>query len=153
MDSHASHMTQSSSSGSSHASSSMEVLFFNSQSTPLYSSAWQPSSTGAYAGTCMFLIFLAIIFRFLFAGKHVLESRWLDKAKERRYIKVEGIPTEAEKIDGSSESEYGTLLSPRGEERVRVVRNNVRPVLPWRLSVDLPRALYTTVTAGVAYLL
>lgn len=95
-----------------------------------------------------------MIFRLLIAGKTLLERRWLDKTLERRYIRVEGLPTEADKIDADRESEFSTLLSPRGqEERVRVVTNKARPVMPWRLSVDLPRAAYTTVVAGVGYLL
>ena len=128
--------------------------FTDSTTTPLYSSAWQPSSIGAYAGTCLFLILLAAVLRCLIAGKSTLERRWLDKARKRRYIKVEGTQTEADKIDGGSDSEYNTLLSAKGqEERVKVVTSRTAPVLPWRLSVDLPRALYVTLTAGVAYLL
>ena len=135
-------------------SDSMHSTFFDSISTPLYSTSWQPSGVGSYAGTCIFLILLAMIFRLLIAGKTLLERRWLDKTLERRYIRVEGLPTEADKIDADRESEFSTLLSPRGqEERVRVVTNKARPVMPWRLSVDLPRAAYTTVVAGVGYLL
>lgn len=149
MDAHRQHASSESDASSSHKS-----VFVDSSTTPLYSSAWQPGSVGAYAGTCFFLILLAALLRCLIAGKGVLERRWLAKAKKRRYIKVEGAPTEADKIDEGSESEYGTLLSAQGhEERVKVVTSRSTPVLPWRLSVDLPRALYVTVTAGVAYLL
>ncbi|KAF2243364.1 hypothetical protein BU26DRAFT_534305 [Trematosphaeria pertusa] len=45
----------------------MAMTFFTSTSTPLYSAAWTPSSTGQYAGTCMFLIAFAAIFRALLA--------------------------------------------------------------------------------------
>lgn len=41
----------------------MAMTFFTSASTPLYSSAWTPNSTGQYAGTCVFLIAFATIFR------------------------------------------------------------------------------------------
>ena len=136
------------------AASSMHSTFFDSSSTPLYAAAWQPSSTRTYAGTCIFLVLLAIIFRLLIAGKYVLERRWLDQALQRRYIHVAGLPTEGEKMDRDQNSEYSTLLSPRGqEERVKVVANVARPVTPWRISTDVPRALYTTVIAGVGYLL
>ena len=135
------------------STSNMQNTFFTSSSTPLYSSAWHPSSPGTYAATCVFLILLAAIFRGLFAGKHLLERRWLDQTLERKYIKVRGAPTEADKIDASSESKYGTLVTARGvEEHVKVVTNKARPVMPWRLSVDLPRAAYVTITAGVGYL-
>jgi hypothetical protein len=39
---------------------------------------WMPMSSSAYAGTCIFLILLAVIFRFLIAFKSVLENRWID---------------------------------------------------------------------------
>ena len=154
MPSESSH-TQSTSSGSSTMSMpNMQMVFYTSTSTPLLFSSWHPSSTGSYAGTCIFLIFLAAIFRGLFAGKHLLERRWLDRTLERRYIKVQGAPSEAEKIDANSDSKYGTLVTARGvEEHVKVVRNKARPIMPWRLSVDLPRAVYVMITAGVGYLL
>jgi hypothetical protein len=43
------------------------MTFFTSTSTPLYSSSWTPASTGQYAGTCIFLIAFAAIFRALLA--------------------------------------------------------------------------------------
>lgn len=132
----------------------MEMVFQNSYNTRLYSSSWHPTSTGAYAGTCLFLIVLAALLRGLYAGKHLLEQRWHDKALERRYIRVQGSPTEAQRIDADADGSYGTLVTARGkEESVRVVTHRSRPVMPWRLSVDLPRALYTTLTAGIGYLL
>ena len=141
-------------SSESDAGSFMHSTFFSATNTPLYSTSWAPSSTGSYTGSCIFLVVLALTFRLLLAGKQLLERRWLDKAIQRRYIKVDGLPTEAEKIDADRGSEWSTLLSPRGEEeRVRVVTNHVRPVMPFRLSVDLPRALFVMVIAGVGYLL
>lgn len=148
--------TSSGSSGGSDSMSmtTMEVVFFSSTSTPLYSSAWQPKSTGAYAGTCIFLIVLAVIFRSLLAGKHILEHRWMDKELNRRYVSVRGVPSEAERISADSDGKGATLISERGvEEHVRVVRRHKRSVTPWRFGVDLPRAAYVTVIAGVGYLL
>lgn len=134
-------------------SSSMASAFYVSPSTPLFSTLWTPGTTATYAATCIFLIFFAAFFRFLAAGKHWLEHRWLDQDVHRRYIAVKGTPTEAERISVDSEMKNATLVSERGsEERVMVVRRAVRPVTPWRLSVDLPRALYATLMAGVGYL-
>ena len=100
---------------------------------------------GAFAGTCIFLVILAVVFRALFAGKHVLERRWLDNELNRRYIVVGGIATEAK---------VGTLITERSaEENVGVTRSRARTVTPWRLSVDLPRAAYVVVMTGVGYLL
>ena len=134
--------------------SMMAMVFFGSNKTPLYSSAWTPSSTGSYAGTCIFLVVLAVIYRALSAGKHILEHRWYDQQVNRRYVAVQGIPTEKERISADSDGKSMILRSERGvEEEVRVVRNHVRTVTPWRLSVDFPRAVYATVMAGVGYLL
>lgn len=156
-----SHQHSSSSSSSSSLSTSplmsmsmMEMVFFSSSRTPLYSSTWVPHSTGSYAGTCIFLIILSIAFRVISAGKHILEHRWLDQHLNRRYVAVQGIPTEEERINADKEGQNMILRSERGvEERVRVVRNHVRTVTPWRLSVDFPRAAYVTVMAGIGYLL
>ncbi|KAF7922891.1 hypothetical protein BELL_0403g00060 [Botrytis elliptica] len=46
---------------------SMAMTFFTSSTTPLYSMDWTPSTTGQYAGTCIFLIVFAAIFRALVA--------------------------------------------------------------------------------------
>ncbi|KAL8938541.1 MAG: hypothetical protein Q9216_003845 [Gyalolechia sp. 2 TL-2023] len=132
----------------------MVSTFFSSTSTTLFSSAWTPRTTGAYAGTCLFLILLGAVFRGLAAGKHALEHRWLDQELNRRYVAVRGKPTEAERISLDSESKNATLITERGvEERVKVVRKARRTITPWRLSVDLPRAAYATLIAGVGYLL
>ena len=150
--SHAASPTSSSMSGRSMMA--MDMVFQSSHNTPLYSSSWYPTSTGAYAGTCIFLIVLAALLRGLYAGKHILERRWHDKALERRYIRVQGTPTEAQRIDADADGSYGTLVTARGkEESVKVVTQRSRPVMPWRLTVDLPRALYTLLTAGIGYLL
>merc|ERR1712225_119132 len=39
---------------------------------------WTPNSPGAYAGTCIFLVLLAVIFRSLLAVKAWKERAWLD---------------------------------------------------------------------------
>ena len=111
-------------------------------------------ATGAYAGTCIFLIILAVIFRSLFAVKSLLENRWYDKELRRRKIIVRGQSSDPERVGNSFESKTGTLIVEKGiEEQVRVVRRHERHATPWRMSVDLPRAALTTVIAGVGYLL
>ena len=52
------------------------MTFFTSTVTSLYSAAWTPSSTGQYAGTCIFLILLATIFRGLFALRAIQEGKF-----------------------------------------------------------------------------
>ena len=132
----------------------MMSVFQISSSTPLYSTTWTPASTGSYVGTCIFLIVLAALFRGLIAGKHILEHRWLDMELDRRYVSVRGKPTESERISTDSDTKTATLVSERGvEEHVRVVRRKRHGRAAWRFSVDLPRAGYVTVMAGVGYLL
>ena len=136
------------------SSMSMMSIFQISSSTPLYSTSWTPTGTGSYAGTCIFLIVLATIFRGLMAGKHILEHHWLDTELNRRYATVRGKPTVSESISTDSDAKTGTLITERGvEEDVRVVRRTRRGEAAWRFSVDLPRAAYVTVMAGVGYLL
>lgn len=134
--------------------SSMMMVFTNAQATPLYSNSWTPQSSGAYAGTCIFLILLAVTLRLLFAAKAVLEQRWRAKARDRRYVVVQGQSTEAARVNNNSDAKDGSLITANGlEEKVKVVQNTAKPVIPFRLSIDIPRAGTTTLIAGVSYLL
>lgn len=57
-------------------------------------------------------------------------------------------------MDSDAAGKTGALLSTNGvEERVKIVRSNVRGAIAFRLSVDVPRAALVMVIAGVAYLL
>jgi solute carrier family 31 (copper transporter), member 1 len=47
--------------------SDMAMVFFTSVTTPLFSYAWTPTGEGQYAGTCIFLIIFAAIFRGILA--------------------------------------------------------------------------------------
>ncbi|SPO00018.1 related to Ctr copper transporter [Cephalotrichum gorgonifer] len=131
------------------------TIFFNAANTPLYSLAWTPTSDGAYAGTCIFLIFLAVIFRSLLALKAVMEQRWTDAELARRYVVVAGKQTFAERLS-QDQSAKNMVLSANGvEENVRVVSRRSAPGVarPWRFSVDPVRACIDVVIAGVGYLL
>ena len=46
---------------------SMEMIFFTSTTTPLWTSSFSPKSTGQYAGVCIFLIAFSVMFRVLLA--------------------------------------------------------------------------------------
>jgi len=149
-----------SSSDSSMSGMSMSMVFTTDHSTPLYSSAWTPTSTGAYAGTCIFLAVLGIISRLLLAYRHILELKWHDKAVKRRYVIVAGDnATERgsqQNLSSSDEKIVQATLTTNGvDERVRVVQSAGRKpqTMPWRFSTDLPRACFFVVQAGVGYLL
>ncbi|KAA8643399.1 hypothetical protein EYZ11_011321 [Aspergillus tanneri] len=143
-----------SSSSSSSMSMSMAMVFVNAQNTPLFSNQWTPSSTGSYAGTCIFLIILSIIGRLLLAFKAVMEERWINAHLNRRYVAVAGKTPEAGRIDADPDAKIASLVTAQGvEESVKVVRRPSREPLPWRFSVDLPRAFIFLAFTGVSYLL
>jgi hypothetical protein len=131
---------------------SMSMVFTTDHSTPLYSSAWTPATTGTYAATCIFIIALGVISRLLLAYRHVLEAAWHDKAVKRRYVMVAG---EDDRDLSAEKSDEATLTTRGMNEKVRVLRTTRNAVqgVPWRLSTDLPRACIFTIQAGVGYLL
>ena len=152
------HMPGMSSSEGGHAMS-MSMVFTTDHSTPLFSSQWTPTATGSYAGTCIFLVILAVISRLLQAYRRIIEIKFHDKAVKRRYVVIAGETTEQREKQlgfGDTEKTDEATLTTRGvEERVRVLRTSRRGVetQPWRFSTDLPRACMFTVQAGVGYLL
>ena len=67
---------------------------------------------------------------------------------------VKGKGTEAGKIEADPAAKTGALLTTNGvEEKVKIVRSDARGAVPFRLSVDVPRAGLAMVITGVAYLL
>ncbi|KAK4569648.1 hypothetical protein LTR86_003413 [Recurvomyces mirabilis] len=149
-----------SSDNSSSMSMTMEMVFANARNTPLFSKSWAPSSTGGYAGTCIFLIVLAVISRLMVAYRARLEQSWHDKAINRRYIMVAGQQAEPDRerqaIGKGGEKVEEAVLTANGlDERVKVVKSARRALegKPWRFTTDLPRASLYTVDAGVKYLL
>jgi len=132
----------------------MAIAFQNSQLTSLYSAAWTTTNSRSYAGSCIFLIVLAIVNRCLLAAKTGIERRWVAAALARRYILVAGQKPESERIEQDPDAKAHTLISAQGvEEKVKVVRRTSRGPIPWRFSVDVPRALLLVVISGVGYLL
>ncbi|EXJ86404.1 hypothetical protein A1O3_03355 [Capronia epimyces CBS 606.96] len=135
-------------------SMSMTMVFTNTHTTPLFANSWTPSSEGGYAGTCIFLLLLAMTLRLLFAAKAVCEQRWATAARNRRFVLVKGRSTEAGRIDQDPDAKTGSLVTAQGvEENVKVVQARTGGIVPFRLSVDIPRAILTTIIAGVSYLL
>ena len=143
---------------------SMSMVFTTVHNTPLYSNAWTPTSTGAYAGTCIFLIVLAILSRLMQAWRHTLEQKFHDRAMNRRYVVVRGEQEgeqDADQLPDQSEaakekSEQHAILTSRGlDEKVRVItaKSRSKETTPWRISTDVPRACVFTLQAGLGYLL
>lgn len=110
-------------------------------------------SAGAYAGTCIFLIVLAIIGRLLLAARSIQEARWLDKDMKRRYVATQGKLPLSDRISQDTLSKPMTLTANGVEENVMVMGSAGGIVRPWRFSVDPVRAVMDTVIVGVGYLL
>ncbi|OJD18448.1 hypothetical protein AJ78_01504 [Emergomyces pasteurianus Ep9510] len=141
-------------SASSISEPAMVMVFQNIQATPLYTNTWTPRSAGAYAGTCIFLLILAVVFRALIAAKIQLDHRWAAAAYSRRYVVVAGQTPASERIQNDPNASTATLVTSNGvEEKVVVVQRPLEGNAPFRFSVDLPRAGLVMVLAGVGYLL
>ncbi|RPB27516.1 hypothetical protein L211DRAFT_779621 [Terfezia boudieri ATCC MYA-4762] len=126
-----------SSTETSSGSSMMKMAFHTSTIDNLFSEAWTPKTIGQYAGACIFLIVLAIIYCALAAFKSIQDAKW-HKDERARGIVVAG--TRRNKTVGSGNS-------GEGEEKENPW------TAPWRLSIELPRAAISTVVSGVGYLL
>jgi hypothetical protein len=135
------HLSTSSSSSSTTdiSMTSMTMTFVVSTSTPLYSTSWAPKTLAQYVGTCIFLIALSILFRFLLAWKHVLSHSWANQAGSSRIVVATSPPDEK---TGSVESGAPVVLRQEGWGG-----------RPWRFSTDLPRAGMTVLVSGVGYLM
>jgi hypothetical protein len=140
-------------SDSGHAMGGHSTIFQSTIMTTLFSSDWTTASEGAYAGTCIFLIVLAIIARLLVALKGYMEARWESQDTKRRFIAVNGKAPLAERISQDRESKQMVLSENGVEEHVYVVAKKTQQTRPWRFSVDPVRALLDTVIVGIGYLL
>ncbi|KAM0716251.1 hypothetical protein Q7P37_007696 [Cladosporium fusiforme] len=108
----------------------MAMVFFTSTKTPLYSNSWTPNNSGQYAGTCIFLIILAVIFRALLAVRcNVAGLRaWFSPHRALSH------PEEAH-------HEHDDWKQPPPTHR------------PWNINEALLRAIMDTVLAGASYLM
>ncbi len=134
--------------------SMMAMVFQTQTATPLYANAWTPRSSGAYAGTCIFLIVLSVAARLLVALRTTQEARWLDRDAARRYVAARGRVPLAEAVAHDPHAKEMVLSANGVEESVVVVaRTAATAPRPWRFSVDPVRALLDTTIVGVGYLL
>jgi hypothetical protein len=130
------------------------TIFQTMRETPLYAEAWTPTSEGAYAGTCIFLVIFAIIGRLLLALRSIQETRWRNRDARRRYVFAAGKAPLAERLAQNPDAKPTVVISENGvEETVMVIQQKDEQPRPWRFSVDPVRALLDTVIVGVGYLL
>ncbi|KAK9327241.1 Ctr copper transporter family-domain-containing protein [Lipomyces starkeyi] len=130
------------------SSTSMSSMSFHtSKSDFLFATGWTPSSTGQYAGICIFLIVLAVIYRFM----HVLKHRTERYFSARTRINMGNIATTHHPhtdTDAGSLEKYAAEATIQAEHPLQF-----RNVRPWRVSVDVPLSLIQLVLSTVSYLL
>ncbi|KAK9480287.1 Ctr copper transporter family-domain-containing protein [Lipomyces japonicus] len=132
----------SSSSSSSSSMDMMTMVFHTSTNDPLFASGWTPSSTGKYAGTCIFLIVLAVTYRLTHVIKHRTERYLISRATHiaiSSHIHTVDDDGAIEKYTASTSSISKPLSF--GDAR------------PWRVSIDFPMAAIQVILAGTSYLL
>ncbi|KAI1382623.1 Ctr copper transporter family-domain-containing protein [Hypoxylon trugodes] len=122
--------------------SQMVMTFFVSSTTSLFSKSWTPKTSEQYAGTCIFLITLAVIMRVMLALKPILEkSLWNATAG----------------LDGELIPDDETCCQKediRVQSRVKRVYGAVRRRwTAWRFRTSLGRAIFELLLASVGYLL
>ncbi|RKF80400.1 Ctr type low affinity copper transporter [Golovinomyces cichoracearum] len=134
-------------------SMTMGMTFFNGITTKLYISIWAPKSIGAYIATCLFLIALSSMSRFLLAAKLWLETTWTNAELNRRYVTAAGKVPISEQISINPEARQMVLSGNGKEEDSIVVQNKAFHVRPWRITVDPIRALMDTLIMAVGMLI
>lgn len=116
----------------------MKMTFFTSFKTPLFADDWTPASKGHYAGTCIFLIVLAVILRVLIALRPILEGRvWTDGVRHGEDLHAALHTHQKPYVSG-----WRLSLQELGNRWSR-----------WRVNPAAGRATYELLLAGVAYLL
>ncbi|KAL3461021.1 Ctr copper transporter family-domain-containing protein [Aspergillus heterothallicus] len=124
--------------------SDMSMTFFTSYKTLLFSDSWSPTTQGQYAGTCIFLIVLALILRFMIALRPILERRvWNDGPR--------GFGHGAE--DSSLGLEQAGAIEKPASRKVTVSQDIRARWSNWKVNCAGGRATYEVFVAGVAYLL
>ncbi|KAI0888796.1 Ctr copper transporter family-domain-containing protein [Annulohypoxylon maeteangense] len=122
--------------------SQMSMTFFFSSTTSLFSKAWTPTNSAEYAGTCIFLVVLAVIMRFMLALKPVLEkSIWNAVVGSRGQL----IPNDEAGYQKGDMATRPPLMRVYGDMRRRWAA--------WRFKTSLSRASFELSLATIGYLL
>jgi hypothetical protein len=146
--------------GSMSMPTTMPMTFFASNTTPLYTPAWQPKTSAHYALTCLFLVLLCIVFRALLAARCNLEVllRALGRARRRPAMeRASSFRAEVDEEgdvggDGDGEEDMRDEKS-QSHDRSHRDSGRKRTCGNERGSEVLLRALLDTLLAVVSYLL
>ncbi|KAF1345039.1 Ctr copper transporter [Delphinella strobiligena] len=113
------------------------MTFFTSTSTPLFSMTWTPKTTGQYAGTCIFLIVISLIFRAIIALRSYMEASTWSRSP------LSSVPEAYKSFPKSAEDGDGCAVDTQARATVQ----------PWRVGVEGSRAVLDVMIVGVGYLL
>ncbi|KAI2611906.1 Ctr copper transporter family-domain-containing protein [Hypoxylon sp. NC1633] len=119
-------------------SAEMAMVFFQSVTTPLYSTAWTPQGEGSYAGTCIFLIALALLHRILIAVRSVMFDSNPMLHRHRK------------EVSSDSDDYPGTQSELEAVGRQFRSRWNSHP---FRVATETGRSLLEVLIGGIGYLL
>lgn len=121
------------------SSAEMAMVFFQSVTTPLYSIAWTPQGQGSYAGTCIFLIVLALLHRILIALRSII------------FDSNPGLHRHSKAISSSDSDDY-----PGSRSDLELMGGQFRTQWnshPFKVATETFRALLEVVIGGIGYLL
>ncbi|ORY19255.1 Ctr copper transporter [Clohesyomyces aquaticus] len=107
----------------------MSMTFFSASTTPLYAASWTPNSLGKYAGTCIFLIVFAALFRAMLALRI-------------NFVVVQAALKQRRRGTAAFDA-YSNDLKPTKTTALR----------PWRAQEAVVFATMDVVLAGIGYLL
>ncbi|KDQ49467.1 hypothetical protein JAAARDRAFT_42889 [Jaapia argillacea MUCL 33604] len=129
----------------------------------LWFQGWVPASGGAMFGTCIALVFLAVVERWLAGVRRCVEVGWRLRAKRALEAKV-GLPTKSgsrspSSVDEKAVDEQDSSTSPspsspslpslRNRYRVSFSPRTIPPFIP---SVDISRGVLQAVQSVFGYL-
>jgi len=126
----------------------MNMAFHNTMTDNLFFESWTPTTTGQYAGACIFLIVLAIAHRFLVAFKSVQDAKWQAKEQARSIV-----------VAGRGGSHRNSMESVDNDPKNMVTITTTGEAsrnpwtVPWRFSTELPRAILGTINTFLGFLL
>ncbi|KAI0163836.1 Ctr copper transporter [Xylariaceae sp. FL1272] len=120
----------------------MAMVFFSNMTTPLWSWSWRPKNASEYAGTCIFLIAFAIIYRFLLAFRSVVFDH-------NKNLVSHTYLAELEKKDSLGAKQ----IRPPQIGNVRQLLRESSERTPFKVIREAGRALLEVVIVGISYLL
>jgi hypothetical protein len=141
----------------------MAMTFFSSKTTPLFSTAWKPSTTGQYIGTCLFIVVLGMALRLLLAVRGTLEDAVIPVRAHPglRQQHGEGPEVDCERILSKAGCDGMALYQEQRQGSVGDVDSLFRCLArrlrswreEWKFFPALFRATFELLVGGIAYLL